>query len=90
MGNSQSNSSDVVVQEKLIEQLTALQLKNRVGQQELEREYVHVDIKESTPVYREGSQTVSIAAAEEWEKELLEDPKNRYECLCCTFETFES
>lgn len=79
MGNSQSNSSGVVAQEKLVEQLTALQLRNRVKQQELEKEYVHVDFKESTPVHREGSQTVSISAAEKWEKELLEDPKNQYE-----------
>lgn len=81
MGNSQSNSSEVVAQEKLVERLTALQLKNRVMQQELEKEYAHVDFKESTPVYREGSQTVSISAVEQWEKELLEDPKNRYESL---------
>ena len=77
MGNSQSTPSDAAVQEKLVEQLTALHLKNRIGQQELEKDYVQVDFKDSSPAYREGSQTVSISAAEQWEKELLEDPKNR-------------
>jgi bleomycin hydrolase len=83
MGNSQSNSSEAVAQKTLVEQLTALQLKNRARQQELEKEYVHVDVMESAPVDRGGSQTVSISAAEQWEKELLEDPKNRYESPCC-------
>jgi bleomycin hydrolase len=77
MGNSQSTPSDAVVQEKLVEQLTALQLQPRVKQQELEKEYVKVDFKDSPPAYREDSQTVSISTAEQWEKELLEDPKNR-------------
>ena len=77
MGNSQSTRDDVVVQKKLVEQLTALQLEDGVRQQELEKEYVKVDFKDSTPAYREDSQTVSISAAERWEKELLEDPKNR-------------
>jgi len=82
MGNSQSNSSEAVAQEKIVEQLTALQLKNRVRQHELEKEYVHVDFMGSAPVDRGGSQTVSISAAEQWEKELLADPKNRYKSPC--------
>lgn len=77
MGNSQSTQSDAAIQEKLVEQLAALQLKNRVRQQELEKDYVQVDFKDPPPAYGEGSQTVSVSAAEEWEKQLLEDPKNR-------------
>lgn len=77
MGNSQSTPSDAAVQEKLVEQLSALQLKNRVRRQELEKEYVKLDFADSPPAYRDGSQTVSISTAEQWEKELLEDPKNR-------------
>ena len=82
MGNSQSNSSEAVDQKELVEQLTALHLKNRVREQGLEKEYIHIDLIESAPVDREGSQTVSISAAEQWEKELLADPKNRYESPC--------
>jgi hypothetical protein len=81
MGNSQSNSSDVVVQEKLVEQPTPLQLKNRVRQPELEKEYVKFGFKASPTTYWEDSQIVSISAAEQWEKELLEDPKNRHVSL---------
>ena len=77
MGNSQSTTSNAVVQEKLVEQLTALQIKNSVTQQELEKDYVKVDFRESLPAYREDSKSVLISAAEKWEKELLEDPKNR-------------
>jgi bleomycin hydrolase len=77
MGNSQSTQSDAAIQEKLVEQLTALQLKNRIRQQELEKDYVQVDFKDPPPAYGEGSQTVSVSAAEQWEKQLLEDPKNR-------------
>jgi bleomycin hydrolase len=86
MGNSQSNSSEAVAQKVLVEQLTALQLRNRVMKQEPEKEYVHVDLIEYAPVDRGGSQTVSISAAEQWEKELLEDPKNRYESPCLRLE----
>ena len=68
------NDSEVIVQERL----AALQLNNRVRQQELEKEYVKIDFKDSPSASREGSQTVSISAAEQWEKEILEDPKNRY------------
>src|SRR4051794_39595773 len=76
MGNSQSTQSDGVIQEKLVEQLTALQLKNRVRQQELEKDHVQVDFQ-VPPIYGQRSQTVSVSAAEQWEKQLLEDPKNR-------------
>jgi bleomycin hydrolase len=79
----------MVAQEKLVERLTALQLKDGVMHQELEKESAHVDFKESTPVYREGSQTVSISAAEQWEKELLEDAKNRYESFCCALRVIQ-
>jgi bleomycin hydrolase len=77
MGSSQSTHSDAVTQEKLMEQLTALQLKNRIRQQELEKDHVQVDLKDPPPAYGEDSPTVSVSAAEQWEKQLLDDPKNR-------------
>lgn len=44
MGSAQSVPSEVVVHEKLVERLNALQLQNRIRQQELDKEYIHVDV----------------------------------------------
>lgn len=55
MGSAQSIPSEVVVREKLAERLSALQIKDRVRQQELDKEYVHIDIDARaslSPVYR--------------------------------------
>jgi bleomycin hydrolase len=74
MGASQSKLPEPIIQEKLAVRLQALLVEDT--QQELEKNYVHVDQEQklSTSKY---SPTVSIGAAELWEKELLEDPKVR-------------
>lgn len=84
MDNSQSGLCERMVEEKLVEQLNAMHLKHRIRQQEVEKEYVRVDFQDSPPAYPEGSQVVSIDAAKQWEKELLEDPKNRYTPVSCS------
>ena len=45
MGSAQSVPTEVVVREKLVERLNALQLKDRVRQQELDKEYIHIDVE---------------------------------------------
>ncbi len=74
MGASQSKLPEPIIQEKLAERLQALLVKDT--QQELEKDYVHVDQEQKLSTLR-YSPTVSISAAEQWEKELLEDPKVR-------------
>lgn len=71
MGSSQSSPADVARGEKVLERLNALQFNEKIRRQD-EDEYVQVD---ATPSRYKGSQTVSIATAEAWEKELLADPK---------------
>lgn len=72
MGASQSKLPEPIVQEKLAERLQALLVKDL--QQESEKDYVYVDqVQKLSP--SEYSPTISISAAEQWEKELLEDPK---------------
>lgn len=73
MGSSQSTPVDIARGEKVLERLNALQF-NEKTRQEDEDEYVNIDATQSR--YK-GSETVSIATAEAWEKELLADPKNR-------------
>jgi bleomycin hydrolase len=72
MGSSQSTPADTARGEKVLERLNALQINEKNKQ--AEDEYVQVDV---TPSRYKGSETVSIATAEAWEKELLADPKNR-------------
>ena len=78
MGSAQSAPapSEAVVREKLVERLQAMQVKDKLRQQEVEKGYVQVD-RDLPPAYQPMSQTVSISTTEQWEKELLEDPKNR-------------
>ncbi len=75
MGASQSKLPEPIIQEKLAERLQALLVKDL--QQESERDYVYID-QEQKLLPSEYSPTVSISAAEQWERELLEDPK-----ACC-------
>jgi len=72
MGASQSKLPEPIIQEKLAERLQALLVKDTP--QELEKDYVHVDQEQKLSILG-YSPTVSISAAEQWEKELLEDPK---------------
>ena len=68
MGSSQSSPADVARGEAVLKRLEALQFNEKIN----DDEYVQVD---STPSRYKGSETVSIATAEAWEKELLADPK---------------
>lgn len=74
MGAALSKASEPALEEKLAERLQTLEVKET--QHEPDKDYVYVDgdAKRPTGTY---SPTVSISAAEQWEKELLEDPKNR-------------
>ena len=71
MGASQSKLPEPVIEEKLVERLRALDLKE--SRAEAEKDYVYVDDSKSSDT--KYSPTVSINTAEQWEKELLEDPK---------------
>ncbi|KAI9869186.1 MAG: hypothetical protein M1830_005455, partial [Pleopsidium flavum] len=74
MGSAQSKMPEPAVGEKLAERLHALKVKE--SSRELEKGYVYID-GQDPPRYSPASQTVSISITEEWEKELLQDPKNR-------------
>ena len=71
MGASQSKLPEPIVEEKLVERLRALDMKE--SRAEAEKDYVYVD--DSKPSHIRYSPTVSISTAEQWEHELLEDPK---------------
>lgn len=71
MGASQSKIPEPVIEEQLVESLRALDLKETRA--EAEKDYVYVD--DSKPSDTKYSPTVSVTTAEQWEKELLEDPK---------------
>ncbi|KAI9737456.1 MAG: hypothetical protein M1834_009611 [Cirrosporium novae-zelandiae] len=73
MGSAESKP-DPQVARQLAERLRALDLKE--SEKELEKGYIYVEGDEP-PAYSAPSQVVSINQAEQWEKELLEDPKNR-------------
>jgi bleomycin hydrolase len=73
MGSSQSTPANITRGEKVLERLNAQQFNEKIKQAD-EDEYVQID---ATPSRYKGSETVSIATAEAWEKELLADPKNR-------------
>ena len=77
MGSAQSSTTEAAVQQALVQQLHALRLKDKVRQQDVERDYVQVETEKGIPLSYSADPTVSIDAAEAWEKELLSDPKNR-------------
>ncbi|KAF2796939.1 peptidase C1B, bleomycin hydrolase [Melanomma pulvis-pyrius CBS 109.77] len=81
MGANQSRPSDAAVQEKLIERLQALQIKDDNDRSMNEKEgYIYIDSDARAPKHTSIAaykQDVSAAAISEWEKELMEDPKNR-------------
>ena len=74
MGASQSKLPEPVVQKELAERLQALEVKDVHHESDKDYVYINKEQKLSTSKY---SSTVSINAAEQWEKELLEDPKVR-------------
>ena len=75
MGAALSKASEPAVEEKLAERLQALEVKET--QHESDKDYVYVDGDAKRPTGK-YSPTVSISEAEQWEKELLEDPKVNY------------
>ena len=76
MGASQSKLPKPLLQEKLTERLHALEVRDT--KVEPEKDYVYVEGKNGVSTSPcEHSPTVSISAAEQWEKELLKDPKVR-------------
>lgn len=79
MGASQSTSNinEAAVHQQLVQQLQALRLKDKLKQQDVERDYIHVESEKGIPLSYSADPTVSITTAEAWEKELLADPKNR-------------
>lgn len=78
MGANQSRPSDAAIQEKLIERLQALHVKDDIQMNEKEG-YLYVE-GEISPKYTHKAtykQDISTSAVGKWEKELLEDAKNR-------------
>lgn len=80
MGSQQSRPSDAAIQEKLLERLHALQVKDERSVNEKDG-YVFVDSANRTSSRGQPTvahkQDVSSEAISEWEKELMEDPKVR-------------
>lgn len=79
MGNSQSSSTvnEPAVEQMLVQQLQNLRTRDKIRQQEIEKEYIHVDSEKGIPQSYSADPSLSVKEAEEWEKELLADPKNR-------------
>lgn len=84
MGNSLSASSKPSdqtqgeVEKILIQQLQNLRTGRRLIQREVDHEYVQVETEKGIPHTYSTDPTLSVKAAEAWEKELLSDPKNRF------------
>jgi bleomycin hydrolase len=76
MGASQSSTNDAAVQQHLVQQLHALRLKDKVRQQDIERDYISIETEKSGQTYS-SDPSLSIADASSWEKQLLSDSKNR-------------
>lgn len=73
MGTSQSKLPEPLMQQRLSERLQALGVKDSS-----EKDYIYVDNEQKAPL-GQYSPTVSINRAEQWEKELLADPKVLYD-----------
>ena len=77
MGSTASKVSEPELNEKLVERLRALQVEEYAHRRELDEEFVHV-VRDGPGRYDSDSASsdMSVRAMQEWEKELLEDPKN--------------
>ncbi|RVX67677.1 hypothetical protein B0A52_07800 [Exophiala mesophila] len=81
MGNSQSSTSsrDPAVEKILVQQLQNLRTRDTIRQHQVDHEeYIHVDTEKGIPHTYSTDPTLSIDAANAWQKELLHDPKNRF------------
>lgn len=77
MGAGQSVQAENAVEQRVIDQLRAMRVEDRLRQQEVENEYIHVDNEKMLSRTYSNDPTVSLSQAEEWEKTLLAEPKNR-------------
>lgn len=77
MGASQSSSNEAAVQQQLVQQLQALRMKDKVRQQDIERDYVEIETEKGQVLSVSSDPSLSVSAATAWERELLSDPKNR-------------
>ena len=77
MGSGQSTQAENAVEQRVVEQLRAMQIEDRLRQQEVEKEYVRIDNEKGLPRNYSIDPSVSISEASEWEKSLLSDPKNQ-------------
>lgn len=77
MGAGQSVQAENAVEQRVIDQLRAMRVEDRLRQQEVENEYIHVDNEKMLSRTYSTDPTVSLSQAEEWEKTLLAEPKNR-------------
>ena len=83
MGNNLSTSEMPETIEQLAAKLDLNALAKDYGKKTGERDYVYVDgdnmqtppSTSGSEAYEPYSETVSITSAEQWEKELMEDPK---------------
>ncbi|KAH8730813.1 bleomycin hydrolase [Phaeosphaeriaceae sp. PMI808] len=78
MGANQSRPADAAINEKLMERLQALQMKDERSTNEKDG-YIVVG-GEAPPKYTPGGrhrQDISVTAIGEWEEQLMGDPKNR-------------
>ena len=75
MGASQSTTraDEAAV---LVQQLQSLRMKEQ-AREDLEKDYVEVETEKGIPTSHSTDPSLSISAAQAWEKELLADPKNR-------------
>ncbi|ETN41152.1 uncharacterized protein HMPREF1541_03087 [Cyphellophora europaea CBS 101466] len=76
MGASQSSTNEAAVQQQLVQQLQTLRMKDKVKQQDIERDYVEVETEKDHHGFS-SDPSLSISTATAWERELLSDPKNR-------------
>ncbi|KAK5098658.1 bleomycin hydrolase [Exophiala xenobiotica] len=77
MGSGQSVQAENAAEQRVIDQLRAIRIEDRLRQQEIEKEYIHVDNEKVLPQTYSVDPSLSLSQAEEWEKTLLQDPKNR-------------
>lgn len=77
MGSGQSTQTQSAVEQQIIDQLRAIRVEDRLRQQEIEKEYIHVDNEKALPQSYSVDPSLSVTQAEEWEKSLLSEPKNR-------------
>ncbi|KAF2739655.1 bleomycin hydrolase-like protein [Polyplosphaeria fusca] len=74
--NTRPSAADMQIQEKLIERLQALHVRDDKVMDEKDG-YVHIGGESSPRQILDHKPEVSASAISAWEKELMEDPKNR-------------